>query len=308
MPRDRAAYRNVRFHNASTGATIGGFYQNGSITEENLLRILNDILLIVEDGQHAWTIQHRASGRTIAPSSKHPVELGDYDIYSTGSIKITQEPWLFRLTSPYPLSGQADQFQHAIRARDGKCVISGQGSLPAQLGDWTGLEAAHVFPLEKESLWNELDSGRRWITNNTDDDDDDTVGVASIIHSTQNGLLMSAHLHRRFDQYLFSIDPDPKDDYKIVEFGPDGYGIDGRILDPVCRDPTNTNGRVSDELLRWHFRQSVLANMRGAGEPIFESDFPSGSDMMATLRDELYGRERFEMELESRLRSEITNH
>ncbi|CUS06624.1 unnamed protein product, partial [Tuber aestivum] len=37
---------------------------------------------------------------------------------------------------------------------------------------------------------------------------------------------------------------------------------------------------VSDELLRWHFRQSVLANVRGAGEPIFENDFPPGTDMM----------------------------
>lgn len=93
-----------------------------------------------------------------------------------------------------------------------------------------------------------------------------------------------------------------KDGYKIVEFGPGSWGVDGRILDPICRDP-DTNSRVSDELLRWHFRQSVLANMRGAGEPIFESDFPSGSDMMATLRDEPYGRERFEMEIQSRLQS-----
>jgi hypothetical protein len=42
--------------------------------------------------------------------------------------------------------------------------------------------------------------------------------------------------------------------------------------------------------------------MRGVGEPIFETDFPSGSDMMATLRDEPYGKERFEMELATRLK------
>lgn len=97
-----------------------------------------------------------------------------------------------------------------------------------------------------------------------------------------------------------------KDGYKIVEFGLDSWGIDGRTLDPVCRNPANRD-HVSDELLRWHFRQSVLANMRGAGEPIFESDFPPGSDMMATLREELYGKERFEMELESRLRPGTSN-
>jgi hypothetical protein len=42
--------------------------------------------------------------------------------------------------------------------------------------------------------------------------------------------------------------------------------------------------------------------MRGGGEPIFETDFPGGTDMMAALRTEPYGKERFEMELESRLK------
>lgn len=77
--------------------------------------------------------------------------------------------------------------------------------------------------------------------------------------------------------------------------------IDGRVLDPICCNPDNPD-HVSDEVLRWHFRQSVLANMRGAGEPLFETDFPPGTDMMATLRAEPYGKERFEMELASRLR------
>jgi hypothetical protein len=77
--------------------------------------------------------------------------------------------------------------------------------------------------------------------------------------------------------------------------------LDGRILDPICRSPDNPN-RVLDDVLRWHFRQSILANMRGVGEPVFETDFPSGSDMMATLRGERYGKERFEIELETRLK------
>jgi hypothetical protein len=42
--------------------------------------------------------------------------------------------------------------------------------------------------------------------------------------------------------------------------------------------------------------------MRGAGEPVFETDFSGGIDMMATLRTEPYGKERFEMELATRLR------
>ncbi|EER41366.1 conserved hypothetical protein [Histoplasma capsulatum H143] len=294
MPRDRAAYRNVRFYDASTATCVGGFYQNGSITEENLIWILSEVLLIT-DGEHPWTIQHRPSGRTIT-SSSNPVVLGNYDIYSTGSLQVTNEPWFARLTS-HSISGREDQFRYEVRARDGKCVISGQVNPSAQWDDWAGLEAAHVFPVAKESLWIALNYGH-WITNIND------AEGQSKIHSVQNGLLMMGNLHTRFDQYLFSINPD--DGYKIVEFGAGSWGIDGRILDPVCRDP-NTNNCVSDELLRWHFRQSVLANMRGAGEPIFESDFPPGSDMMATLHDEVYGKERFEMILESKLQSEITN-
>jgi hypothetical protein len=92
-----------------------------------------------------------------------------------------------------------------------------------------------------------------------------------------------------------------KDNYKIIVFEHDNDGLDGRTLDPVCRDPANPD-RVSDELLRWHFGQSVLANMRGAGEPIFEHDFPLGTDMMGEIREGPYAQERFEMELASWLR------
>ena len=60
-------------------------------------------------------------------------------------------------------------------------------------------------------------------------------------------------------------------------FGLDLDAIDGGIPDLVCRNVEDIHS-VSDELLRWNFRQSVLANMRGAGEPVFEHDFPAGTD------------------------------
>ena len=82
-------------------------------------------------------------------------------------------------------------------------------------------------------------------------------------------------------------------------FDDDLLGIDGRSLDPVCRNPEDPH-RVSDELLRWHFRQSVLANMRGAGEPVFEHDFVD-KDMVKEISEGPYGKERFELELAARL-------
>lgn len=64
-------------------------------------------------------------------------------------------------------------------------------------------------------------------------------------------------------------------------FDDDLLGIDGRSLDSVCRNPEDPH-RVSDELLRWHFRQSVFANMN-------------------EIYKEPSGKERFELELSARL-------
>ncbi|KAG5287530.1 hypothetical protein I7I50_12359 [Histoplasma capsulatum G186AR] len=126
---------------------------------------------------------------------------------------------------------------------------------------------------------------------------EDEVG-ASQINSTQNGLLLRRDVHALFDSYILSINPD--DGYKIISFGLDNARVDGRILDSICRNPNDSN-RVSDELLRWHFRQAVLANVKGAGDPIFEFDFPPGTDMLADIREGPLSKERFEMEIASRL-------
>ena len=86
----------------------------------------------------------------------------------------------------------------------------------------------------------------------------------------------------------------------MVVFDTDIYGYDGRILDPVCRNPANPHC-VSDQILRWHFRQSVLANARGAGEPIFDHELLSRTDMMIEILASQDAQERFELELASRL-------
>jgi len=99
--------------------------------------------------------------------------------------------------------------------------------------------------------------------------------------------------------YLIAVNPD--DDYKIIAFDANDHGLNGRILDPVCRNPANPHS-VSDKLLRWHFRQSVLANVRRLGEPIFEHDFPPGTDMAGEILSGPYGQERFALEIAARLR------
>ncbi|KAL0631101.1 hypothetical protein Q9L58_010035 [Maublancomyces gigas] len=209
-----------------------------------------------------------------------------------GPVELSNEPCVHRLIT-HSVSGREDPFRDGVRARDGKYVISGMVNRRAPFNMWSGFEAAHIFPLESGSYWIEQNYGR-WIR-------DATPGVAEL-NSCQNGFLLRGDIHTDFDTYLVSVNPN--DNHKITVFGLDNAGIDGRSLDPVCRDPTDPH-RVSDQLLRWHFRQSVLANMRGAGEPIFEHDFPPGTDRMGQIQKEPYARERLEMEFASRLRGVV---
>ncbi|KAK9481944.1 hypothetical protein V1527DRAFT_501655 [Lipomyces starkeyi] len=98
----------------------------------------------------------------------------------------------------------------------------------------------------------------------------DSAGYDSGINSCQNGLLMLS------------------------------FRGDGRILDSICRAPDDEHS-VRDELLRWHFRQAVLTNMRGAGEQDFEIDFPPGTDMVGEILNGPQPGKRMEAELFLRL-------
>ena len=79
---------------------------------------------------------------------------------------------------------------------------------------------------------------------------------------------------------------------------PDSKNLAGKHLD---QELLNSLQRPVDQVLRWHFRQAVLANMKGAGEPIFEHDFPPGSDIVGDILRGPKAGERMEFELFSRL-------
>ncbi|KAK9319198.1 hypothetical protein V1517DRAFT_60477 [Lipomyces orientalis] len=265
----RAIARDVHFyHFAEPDKALGGLILNLSVTETNFLSMLGILVvyLLLQPGHY-----------NIRPYSRKD------------TISITDEPCVIRIISQSS-TGRDSSFRTEVRKRDGKCVITGTVNIRAEGDNWSSFHAAHVFPLSSEVYW--LQSGfSRLITNRLGERD-------TGINSCQNGLLMRSHMHEQFDGFYFSINPD--DGYKITCFDKDFDGIDGRILDPVCRDPSD-NRRVSDELLRWHFRQAVLANMRGAGEPSFETDFPPGTDMMGEILSGPAAAKRMEAELFSRL-------
>lgn len=109
-------------------------------------------------------------------------------------------------------------------------------------------------------------------------------------------MLLRADIRAHFDSYAFSINPD--NNFEIVCFTRDGEGIAGTHLDQqFLVDPR----RPVNQVLRWHFRQAVLANVRGAGEPVFETDFPPGSDMIGEIVSGPRAAERLEFEFFSRL-------
>ncbi|KAG0123914.1 HNH endonuclease-domain-containing protein [Tuber indicum] len=267
MSSDRSLDRNVparvHFYDATDPSTtgsdaLGGLIRNGSVAEANFLQMLG-ILLIVEAPIH---VQHRTSDKLVTETNNR-LPIRTYDVYC-------ESKHVIMLT---------EGIRDGIRARDEKCMISGVRNLNARRR-WTSFEAAHIFPLGRGDYWNQLGLGR-WIT-----DTDDAVGISKI-NSCQNGFLLRQHIHGLFDQYLISVNPD--DNYKITMFDLDMDNVDGRILDPVCRDPNDPH-------------RSVLANMRETGEPVFESDFPPGMDMMEEIRNGPYAKERLELEVASRLR------
>jgi len=92
------------------------------------------------------------------------------------------------------------------------------------------------------------------------------------------------------------------DNHKIVHFGFDSQDIAGKHLDKIFLDNPNS---PRDELFHWHFRQAVLVNMRGTGEPTFEQNFPPGSDMIVSILEGPKAAERMEFELFNRMAVEF---
>ncbi|KAK9246513.1 hypothetical protein V1506DRAFT_553020 [Lipomyces tetrasporus] len=249
----RAISRDLHFYLFSEpDEPVGGMILNPSVTEKNFISMLEETL-IVASGPFRVTL--RSTGVDLMRTD-NALKPGHYDIRPYSRRAITDEPCIIRILSR-TITGRDDFFRARVRERDGKCVITGTA---APRNGWREYWVQNGFS--------------RWILNRTGERD-------TGINSSQNGLLMLSHVHERFDAFDFSVNPD--DGYKISCFDTDPFRIDGKILDPICRDP------------------NMLPNMRGAGEPSFEMDFPPGSDMMGEILSGPQAGKRMEAELFSRL-------
>ncbi|KAG0123251.1 hypothetical protein HOY82DRAFT_575160 [Tuber indicum] len=283
-PADRSAWRDTHIYSFDNRETIlGGLWVSEGITNANLYSML-EIFCFCTD----TFVLHDELEQLLARDSEQ-LRPGNYYIVTNGSIRITDRVALTR-TPSFASGPRVASFLDAVRERDRGCVITGRPARLAHLGKWGCFEAAHIFPLGYEQYWNENGYGRLISIPPKCDSD-------GSINSVQNGLTLAGDMHHYFASYDIAINPD--DNYKIVSFTPElsDYGVAGHHLSQTFIDNPL---RPLDELLRWHFQQAVLVNMKGAGEPCFETEFPPGSDIMCEIMRGSNASERMQFELFSR--------
>ncbi|PUU82145.1 hypothetical protein B9Z19DRAFT_1075639 [Tuber borchii] len=239
---------------------LGGLWVAEGITNANLYSMM-EIICIFSD---TFDLQHHRGPLVERDNSQ--LQPGDYFVVTNGSITVTDdEVPLLRTVSPEGLPKSkmpAQSFVNAVRYRDRHCVLTGQPVPGASYDDWCSFDAVPIFPLAYEAYWNDFGFGK-WITVPPATKSDGSI------NSPQNGILLNATAHAFFHSYLVSINPD--DNYKIVCFSPSAarFGMAGGHIKRIFIDHPL---RPADQLLRWHFRQTVLVNMKGAGEFFFDTD------------------------------------
>ncbi|KAG0642776.1 hypothetical protein HOY80DRAFT_948802 [Tuber brumale] len=274
MPTNRSAWHDTHIYASNDRDTVlGGLRVAPGITNANLYSMVGIFCTITD------TFDLQDGSQRLVERDEEQLRPGNYYIFTKGSITVTNEVPLLCTLSLH--SGtRVESFFDSVCNRDRRCVITGRSVEINGVTYWGPFGAA-------DEHWGHCNLSH-WIT----------VPPASVSHGTinsmQNGILLIRDMHTLFDCYQISINPD--DHHKIVCFTPiaNSYGIAGRQLDQSFLDDPL---RPDDHLLRWHFRQAVLVNMKGVGEPCFEIDFPPGSDMMSQIMSGPKAVERMEFEL-----------
>ncbi|KAM5474565.1 hypothetical protein MauCBS54593_002141 [Microsporum audouinii] len=270
----------VEFSSAP-GITQGGMFAADTMTNRQFLNCLH-----VAFTANGGFLTYKAGSATPIEVNDQILEHGVYrlsPVVQGEAVTQSNKRYYIRTLSLSDTS-RDNAFMRDVRRRDGRCVITHRINVEAPI-NWTTYEAAHIFPLSLSSLFTQI--GLR----NTIEDD---RGV----NSPKNGILLKSDIHQLWDTYSIAVNP--SDNYRVQSFRPISVDYHNMELHPVCRDPNDPN-HVLDVLLQWHYEQAILANMWGAGEVIFEHDFPPGTDMLGEIRQAPMAAERMEAELFGRL-------
>ncbi|KAG0136487.1 hypothetical protein HOY82DRAFT_624867 [Tuber indicum] len=135
------------YNAAEPDVALGGLTQNGSITEENRLNML-EILLVVEGEPFPLRVQARISNQFVS-RTEVPLETGVHDTSYEG----INEPRFHDLLSNAETCRE-ERFRKEVSDRDRKWVILGHSNpeflIPPDV--WAGFEATTISPAWQKSL------------------------------------------------------------------------------------------------------------------------------------------------------------
>ncbi|KAF3158309.1 hypothetical protein TWF225_002706 [Orbilia oligospora] len=210
MSANRRAGRTVFFFLSSQPNDCVGGCRHTTFTQDDLY-VFVDILVLVQvpdaeagslpDGG-TFEIHMRGSQTALKKSSDISLSPGDYIItpkHPLATICVSDELYIDRVLS-HSVTPRDSAFRNALRQRDRGCVITGVVNDDDD-NDWTGMEAAHIWPLAKGSEWIRQNASR-WIT------DSDGLSNELKMNSPQNGILVSSTVHTLFDSYTLAINPE----------------------------------------------------------------------------------------------------
>jgi len=136
--------------------SVGNNRESRKMTTANFYSMVEIVFLFNQE----YTLRDE-SGITVGRDDR-PLQPGKYFIVTTGSITVSDETWLVRAASGSTATN-TEEFRHAIRERDRRCVMTGRGAINAAVGFWVGLDTVHVFPPAHERHWVKHGYGD-WIT------------------------------------------------------------------------------------------------------------------------------------------------
>ncbi|KAJ7229197.1 hypothetical protein GGX14DRAFT_617291, partial [Mycena pura] len=280
------------------GNTLSGFWQYGLISWELFYSCLRTVIFSNED----WAVYcydesvPERQGALCPPSTDLP-EPGTYILLgrdgSPLSVGLTALSARLRHPTISGTPARTDHYRNRVRQRDPGCLISG---LPVIRDDYSRFKTAHIYPRAHDATWIE----RGYPSRITDTASLQTVGGPAKIDSVQNVILLRTDLHDAWDNYKFGVNPDAG--YIVIPFVPGYDDIAGKVLS--LDHITDPNLRPLDDLLRDHFLQGVLKNMKGAGEPSWDYEDAFGDGMMDLSRTDWGGKsgqDHLEFELAHRL-------
>jgi len=129
------------------------------------------------------------------------------------------------------------------------------------------------------------------------------LGGPTKIDSVQNVILLRSDLHDAWANYKFGVFPDYG--HVVIPFVPGYDDIAGKVL--KLDHIKDRNLCPLDDLFRDHFRQGMLKNMKGVGEPDWDYEDALGGRMVDLSRQDIWGgklgQEHLEFEMAHRLHS-----